>query len=126
MWVRAWSQSLKTSEFFLYDLDQKKVLGQLINGEPVMTLAGKSKVLCARPVPPRGPLHDPLMRFLARISGGRIRYSRTWRDLAHRYWLVDLERNSAVPVGQIPGVPNFKCGRSKCDDSYLLGRWRSA
>src|SRR5207249_12183036 len=45
-----------------------------------------------------------------RMSPGRIKFTRPPRGYAyepHRYWLLDLEKNSAARMGDLPGLPNF-------------------
>ena len=90
-------------ETFVYDIEDKKIVGQLINGSPV-TLIDRSKLLCVESVYAWSPLKERLVRLVGWISRGRIRLPRPSSQI-QRYWLLDLEKHSASRMGDLPQRP---------------------
>ncbi len=103
IWIRVWS-SRTNVEIFLFDIEQRKILGQLIKGWPV-TMFDRSTLLCVGPVSRGILLREWLFPLVDRISHGRINLARPSQP--HRYWLLDLEKNSAEVMGEFPLFPNF-------------------
>src|SRR6058998_2414110 len=72
MWITAWS-SRTNWQTFLYDIDQSSVLGQLTNGWPVLLNGDQSKLLCARPCAGASRLVERMLKFIERVTRGRIK-----------------------------------------------------
>ncbi len=93
----------------LYDIDRRKVLGQLLNGWPVLLTGDGVKSVCARPVVElRWRLYrvlDSMARHLSRASPQTAAALRSARPAGRGkvgYWLLDLAKNSATRIGEAP------------------------
>jgi len=104
MWIYA-GASATNVQSFLYGIDDRKVLGHLTNGRPV-TMIDPSRLLCVGPVPSWSPQKIRLVEIVERISRGRIKLPRPPSE-PQRYWLLDLEMNTAARMGDLPERPNF-------------------
>ena len=121
--------STNGSASFLFDLEQQKVVGQLLNAWPAYSSADRSKLLCLT----RGPTSQDLVErckaiatTLFRVIG--IRSPQSLRPTSNQtrsenYWILDLRSNRATLIGQISqllGVgssfnpsPDFRFGFNK-------------
>ncbi len=89
---------------FLFDLEKRKVLGELFNGVAVFCNREQTKLLCGGRASLDTSLKGSLISLLSKISLGRI-HIKTNRIEA--YWILDLRNNSARRVGgfsQLPGI----------------------
>jgi len=105
MWVTTLSGG--TNRQFLFDIETGKVVGQLTNGWPV-TMIGEQQVLCSRLAPggqPQTGIRTMILSWIERISLGRIKFSPPRES--ETYWLLNLEKNQATKIGDIPNTPNF-------------------
>lgn len=108
MWITV-SISGTNIAALLYDIDDRKILGQLLNGWPVLMASDGVKSVCAQPVLElRWRLYrllDSVTRRLSRASPQTAAALRSARPAARgkvRYWLLDLVRNSASRIGEAP------------------------
>jgi len=122
MWIHTWSGT-NGRHCFLYGIDQKRTLGELVKGEPVFMNRDQSSLLCAQRGP-AGPsqVGEQITRFLSSISGGKIRFAHVPND-AEVFWILDLKRNSTTRIGSLSQVrgagssfqpsPGFRFGFNK-------------
>ena len=103
MWLYCFSSS--NSQVFLLDIDKAKVVGQLTNGWPITLI--EDEVLCTTPAGERSArtLRTKILLFVERMSGGRFKYAPP--QGTETYWLLDLKKNAASKIGDIPNTPNF-------------------
>lgn len=101
-----WIQSAKgtSHETYVYNIEDRRIVGRLTNGSPV-TLIGKQHLLCFSTRFDTHVLTSGLSKFLTRITRGRIRIPPP-PSPPQRYWLLNLENNSASMMGELPGRPN--------------------
>jgi len=74
LWIHATS-SRTNFESFLYDLNRRKVVGQLTRGWPVMQI-DRSRLLCVQALSDWKPLKERQFGVIERISRGRIKFTR--------------------------------------------------
>jgi hypothetical protein len=119
MWVLA-SPGGTNRPAFLYDIEHRRVFGEVINGWPEMLLTDPPRLVCSQssPVLPWDGLKGRFLGFVARISGGRINLQPP-ASTGQRHWLLELDSNSATWLGDIPGTPNFSLFRSP-DSHYCF------
>jgi hypothetical protein len=138
MWINAsFVASSGATNFgaFVYDIENRRVLGQVTDGWPVMLFGNPPQLVCSRPAAATGwnAMRERLLRLVEALSLGRIqRQSPATEGLT--YWLLDLEHEAARRLGYLPGTPNFSLlpspdfhycytarqGRSLFPDYYLL------
>jgi hypothetical protein len=96
MWI---SLRLTTNSavVYRYDIEQRKVLGELRGARPVFEPEPGKKLLCYNRTPPNG-FRDRLARFTTRITFGRVQM-KTSGNHVETFWLLDLQRNAAVRLG---------------------------
>lgn len=106
MWVYGPSGGTNNKQVFIYDIENRNVLGEVINCWPVMLFGEPLKLLCYQPAPitASNGLKQRLLSFVARISQGRIKLPPIMRG--QTYWLLGLKNNKAKRLGDIPGNPN--------------------
>ncbi len=102
MWIYSASNNSNIGAL-LYDIEDRKVLGQLTNAWPV-TMIDRSNLLCVGSVS-GWKLKERLVSLVARISLGRIKPPLPPPE-AQRYWVLDLEKNYALRMGELPRRPN--------------------
>jgi hypothetical protein len=92
----------------VYDIENRRVLGQVTNGWPEMLFDNPPRLLCSQTTEPAGANGslERLRRLLAKISFGRISYQPPPLPCV-TYWVLDLENNAATRLGDIRGTPNF-------------------
>lgn len=94
VWIDAWNKDDNHS--YLYDLEQKKVLGELVNGWPVFGNRDQSKVLL-RDHLPSGKMR--ILGLLERITGGKFKLANRHRK--ESFVVLDRKENKARPVGRL-------------------------
>lgn len=99
MWITSYSTN--RAEVLLFDIDQRRILGRLNDGWPVMNSGDQTKTLCSQPGP---RFKDRLWLWLDRLSGGRLKSPSP--ELTPTYWRLDLTRNSAAYLGRLPEMPH--------------------
>lgn len=102
---------------FLFDLEKRKVLGELFNGGAVFCNQQGTKLLCGGRASLDASFKGSLISLLSKFSFGRIQIKTNRIDA---YWILDLRNNSARRVGglsQWPGTgstwkpsPGFRFG----------------
>jgi hypothetical protein len=102
---------------FLFDIEKRKVVGELLNGGAVFGNRDRTKLLCEGRTGLDGSLKSGLVTLLSKISLGRIQIP---TNRTESYWILDLRNNSARRVGglsQAPGAgsrwhpsPDFRFG----------------
>ena len=93
--VQAWIDRC----YFLYDLDQRTVLGQLLNAEPVFLNRDQTKLLCRQVDPSSGALKKRLAALAWNSSGGKIKLP--WANETEVLWVLNLQNNCAVKIGRL-------------------------
>jgi len=123
MWVSVWSTN--HYRVFLFDIENRVVLGELLDAQPVFLNHDQSRVLCMQRIPAKtGPA-----RALAEAVGELVQsigfrnYSSHAGEDREYFWALDLRRNSASRLGRSfepPGVgstfqtsPQFRYGCNK-------------
>lgn len=87
--------------WYLYDIEQRKVLGELRGAWPAFSGPDQSQVFCAT--------MERYTPWLDRI-GGLLVSASPRRECIETFWLLDLPRNSAMRLGEIrysEGAGNF-------------------
>ncbi len=102
---------------FLYDLDQRAVLGELFNGGAVFGNQDQTKFLCEGVAAPLTTFKQGVIAFLDRMSLGRLHFP---TNMVETFWILDVRNNSARRIGglsQVPGsgsrwipAPGFRFG----------------
>jgi hypothetical protein len=95
------------SASFLFDLENRKVVGQLLNASPAYSSADKSKLLCIT----RGPTFAPWVercKATAASALGRFKVSipkflrpTQTQTRSENYWTLDLKTGRATLLGQV-------------------------
>jgi hypothetical protein len=107
---------------FLYDLNSRRVVGELFNASPVFANRDQTKLLCEG------------YGFVAGLKWDIIAWARKFPALSQRltydqvFWVLDLRSNSAVKIGKVSqgnGVgsyfvpaPGFRYGYNKPSTRY--------
>lgn len=94
VWIFATMNRANFHEFF-YDLNQRMVLGELLNSAPMLANQEQTKLLCLE-YPYPVTLKNRVVGFLNQMSHWKI----ATNDV-ERYWILDLRDNSAVQVGEL-------------------------
>src|SRR5688572_4466557 len=95
-------------QILVLDIENRRVLGELSNGWPVMLFGNAPKLLCsqaAATVPAWKRFLHRVVALVGSVFGRRV--AGTSPDKSMTYWVLDLEKNSAKRVGDIPGEANF-------------------
>lgn len=102
---------------FLFDLEKRKVLGELFKGAAVFSNQEHTKILCQGEVSLNTSIKDKLSNLLSRVSSRRINI---FTNRTEAYWILNLQNNSARRIGilsQWPGTgstwipaPGFRFG----------------
>jgi hypothetical protein len=97
------TNSLPRIFYYLYDLSQQKVVGQLLNGAPVFANQDQTKLLCEAFSPSAVSMKERLGALVNRLSGGKISLFATNRN--ESLWVLDVRDNSAVWIGKLSQLP---------------------
>jgi hypothetical protein len=102
---------------FLFDLEKRKVLGELFNGGAVFANQDQTKLLCGGRASMDTSIKGSLSALLSKLSHGKLHFHTNRIDT---YWILDLRNNSARRLGglsQWPGTgsnwrpsPGFRFG----------------
>jgi len=85
----------------LFDIEQRRVLGELTNAEPVFMNHSQARLLCVNRSPSSArTLRGILTRLVERTSWGRIRLPMP-SSYTEVFWVLDLEKNEAVRIGEV-------------------------
>lgn len=102
--TRIWTLLSSTNHHhFLYDLDKRMVLGELVNASAAFYNQDQSKLLCEGYDSPATSLKEKLFAFLNKISQGKIAILQTNR--IETYWILDLKNNSSQRIGKLSQIP---------------------
>jgi hypothetical protein len=119
---------------FVYDIEHRRVLGQVTKGWPAMLFGNPPQLLCYRPAAATGwnAMRERLLRLVKGLSLGRIQLQSPATE-GQMYWLLDLEHDAARRLGYLPGPncsllpsPDFhycftaRQGQRLLPDYYLL------
>jgi len=94
-------------QLLIFDIEKRRVLGEVTNGWPVMLFGDPSKLLCYQitTTPWRKHITRQIFSMLARLFKRRSGSSLFIETQI--YWVLELEKNTAKRLGEIPGSPNF-------------------
>ena len=102
MWITVGSK--KDNHIFLFDIEKRKVLGELFNAQPDFMNHDQSKVLCKQRAPdvavPIPLIKKKIMKWLSRFHWFKVRASHEGED-HESFWVLDLIRSSATRLGQL-------------------------
>jgi hypothetical protein len=102
VWI--WAISSATNRhFFLYDLDTRLVVGELLNAGPVFCNRDQTKVLCEGHDSLETSLKQKVMGYIEKVSGGKIRLPKINR--AETFWVLDMRDNSVRRLGELSQFP---------------------
>ncbi|MDB6029303.1 MAG: hypothetical protein JWM68_5526, partial [Verrucomicrobiales bacterium] len=99
------STSRTTTNYFFYDIDAKKVVGELLNGRPTFNTPDGKWLLCNSLVFVEDPI--PLLKRTLRLFKeikDRFDGYVSPRDgnFFENYWILNMENNSREAIGQLP------------------------
>ena len=103
MWF--WTVPARTNfqvQQFLFDFNEGRVVGQLLNAVPMFANADQSKLLC-NGFSGRATMKWKMYRWLQKFPFGRSVSPRI--NLEEPLWILDLRSNTAVRVGAISVTP---------------------
>ncbi len=101
VWV--WSVLSRTNGHeYLFDLEKRKVVGELLQGGPVFCNRERTKLLCQGRSSMDNSLKGSLISLLSKISSGKIKIP---TNRIETYWILDLRNNSAHRVGKLSQSP---------------------
>jgi len=86
---------------YLYDLEERKVLGQLTNGWAVFSNGDQSRLLCAQ-VQSKDTALQTIGRWLERILNKKFSFK---PGQVETFWVLDLRDNSAKRIGEVSQLP---------------------
>jgi hypothetical protein len=96
-WIRT-SLYRTNNHIFLFDLESRKVLGEMTNGSPIFANATETKILCEGWDSFDNSLKGNFLALLMRISFGRLHFN---TDTIESFWVLDLRNNSAKRLGDV-------------------------
>jgi len=88
---------------FLYDLDQRRVVGELFNAGPIFCNHDQTKLLCQGRDSFPTSIKQKLIAFIQRLPLARIRFQKINRQ--ETFWVLDLRDNSVRRVGELSQIP---------------------
>ena len=101
VWIFTVPSRTNHSEF-LFDLEQRKVLGELINGAAVFANQEETRLLCEGHESLNNSVEGRVAGWLKQLSFGKLRFNTNRIDT---YWILDLRNNSARRVGELSQWP---------------------
>jgi len=87
---------------FLFDLEKRKVLGELFKGAAVLSNHEYTKILCQGEASLGTGIKEKLASLLSRASFRKINI---FTNKTEAYWILDLQNNSARRVGLLSQWP---------------------
>src|SRR5579863_4157392 len=102
MWISTWPSGAggQTYHTYLYDIEKRAILGELINAQPAFFNHDQSEMLCAhwsRPI--TNALWLKIMLLVKQLSAGRIDLIGPNGEV-ETFWKLDLRKNSASRLGR--------------------------
>jgi hypothetical protein len=91
-----------SQHFFLYDLDERKILGELFNGGAAFLNGDQTKLLCGGAAAPVTSISQKIAGYLNHIVRGKS-FIKTNR--VETFWILDLKNNSARRIGELSQIP---------------------
>jgi hypothetical protein len=92
-------------KIFLYDIERKKVLGEMVNGSPV-TMVNDTEVVCMKVGQLKQSAYLRKIRFLIeRWTRGVMRFGNVGQHEC--YWVLNLNNNRARKLGHVPHTGSF-------------------
>ncbi len=88
----------RNARHFLYDLNNRRVVGELLNASPVFANRDQTKLLCEG-YSASASLKWKLIRWLEKSSFGKGLSRKL--NYSEAFWILDLKNNSAVRVGKV-------------------------
>jgi hypothetical protein len=111
---------------FLYDLDRRLVIGELLYARPIFFNRDQSRLLCEGYGSPADSIKAKVLTWLKKFRLGKPLAQRVKRDEA--FWVLDLKDNSTIRIGefsQFAGLgssfmpsPDFRYGYNKPSSSF--------
>jgi hypothetical protein len=87
--------------YYFHDLEHQKILGELLNGDPVFWNSDQTKLLCEGWGSPSASLKSGVAKLLAKISFGKIKLN---TNNVETFFILDLRNNTARRVGEFTQV----------------------
>jgi hypothetical protein len=103
VWVFTWL-SRTNHHMYLYDIDKRQVIGELLNGGAVFCNQTETKLLCAGWLGDALPARERLFRLLNRLSRGELNLP---TNNISAYWILDLSSNRARKIGCLSERPGY-------------------
>ena len=99
--VWLWTISRTNFHNYLYDLDKKRVVGELLNGAPVFGNNDQSKLLCETGGGPQRSLYGRFRTWINDVSKGKIPFKPNNLEV---FWVLNLQDNSAKCIGELSQI----------------------
>ena len=117
VWITVQTNPTNVIQQFLYDLEQRRVIGELRHGSPIFSSGDGTKVLC-QGYGSMAALKWRFTRWLRKYSFGRTLADQINNE--EEFWVLNLKNNSAIRVGRMSGsgnrflpAPGFRLGYTK-------------
>jgi hypothetical protein len=105
VWMKTRSEK-EGERQFVFDLEQQRIAGELLNANPIFLNGDQSRLFCTRPMPPPSNWRQKFESWLGRVSR-RKRSMRAAGREETTFWSLDLKNNSAVLLGNANEFPIF-------------------
>jgi len=129
VWIWTMAGSNRTNlhiQHFLYDLDRRLVIGELLHANPVFSDRDQTRLLCEGYGSLANSFRAKALLWFKKFPFGKTLVQRMNYDQS--FWVLDLKDNSAVRIGQfsqfggtgssfIPS-PDFRYGYNKPSSSF--------
>ena len=102
MWISLFSGD--RTDALLYDFENKRAVGKVMNGWPLMLMPGASQLLSLYPPNPPGRFTGRIPKFLDRLYRDLFRFRRE-ADGPVSFWMLDLNRGTSGRIGTLPRCP---------------------
>ena len=109
VWLSICNPSSTNVHYYLFDIENRKILGELQNAVPLFVDPDRSRALCHQHRLSPGGVRFKLLQFLNRIRFGKFSVPAAQID-TEVFWLLDLKRNSVKllgPLAEAPGPATF-------------------
>ncbi|MDQ6630177.1 MAG: hypothetical protein M3Y82_00280 [Verrucomicrobiota bacterium] len=105
-WI--WTVLSRTNHHsYLYDLDKRITLGELLNAGYVLANQDQTKLLCESAPSPLTRFKTAIIDFINSHSLGKINLP---ANCIEAFWMLDLRNNSAVRIGELAQSPGSGSG----------------
>ena len=123
MWINAF-QGTNSYHYFLYDIDRRLVLGELLNAGPGFLNRDQSKLLCVQRTTRQWSLRVWTAALLKRLTHTKTPFPHVGDEI-QVYWVLDLSRDTATKIGESSVVhhstsepsPGFRYGYDQSIDT---------